>query len=62
MEQITALLTKFRYIFKILVMLNIDKRKVSDLLNKLDEILRNKNTFNIRGSIDSLNNGSFRAN
>ena len=45
MELINSLLVKFRYIFKIFIMLNIDKRKLSDHLLKLDEVLESKNVY-----------------
>lgn len=35
-EVINSLLLKFRYIFKLFIMMNIDKRKLSDHLLKLD--------------------------
>lgn len=36
MEVVNSLLIKFRYIFKLFIMMNIDKRKLSDPLLKLD--------------------------
>lgn len=46
LEMVNTILIKFRNVFKIFIMMNIDKKKLNSQLLKLDEVLDVKNNWN----------------
>ena len=46
LEMVNTILIKFRHVFKIFIMMNIDKKKLNSQLLKLDEVLDVKNNWN----------------
>lgn len=45
LELVNTVLMRFRYIFKVFIMMNIDKKKLNSQLLKLDDVLDSKGSY-----------------